>query len=44
MDELIEEIYAAMRDLQDEYADGLINEHAYRVRKEELRAELEGAK
>jgi hypothetical protein len=38
------ELEVAMRDLDDEYADGLISEHAYTVRKEELRAILEGAK
>jgi hypothetical protein len=31
------ELEVAIRDLEDEYADGLISEHAYTVRKAELR-------
>ena len=44
LDEALDELQVAVRDLEDEYADGLINEHAYTVRKEELRVLLEGAK
>jgi hypothetical protein len=40
----LDELQVAARDLEDEYADGLITAHAYTVRKEELRAILEGAK
>jgi hypothetical protein len=36
------EIKVAMRDLEDEYADGLISEHAYTVRKAELQKIGEG--
>lgn len=32
----LDELEVAMRDLEDEYADGLISEHAYTVRKAEL--------
>lgn len=37
------ELEVAIRDLEDEYADGLITEHAYTIRKAELR-EIEESK
>lgn len=38
--EQISEVEVAIRDLEDEYADGLITAHAYSIRTEELKALL----